>query len=140
LASTLGKSRPYLSNTIRLLQLEKRVLELVRNGSISSGHGRVLLRIENSQKQYQLAMSIIKKKINVRQTEELVAKIISEQKEQKKVEVKKDTFILDVEDKLKKLFGTKVNILKGKKKGKIEIEYYGDEELERILELINKIN
>ena len=140
LASTLGKSRPYLSNTIRLLQLEKRVLELVRNGSISSGHGRVLLRIENSQKQYKLAMSIIKKKINVRQTEELVAKIISEQKEQKKVEVKKDTFILDVEDKLKKLFGTKVNILKGKKKGKIEIEYYGDEELERILELINKIN
>jgi len=123
-----------------LLQLEKRVLELVKNGSISSGHGRVLLRIENSQKQYQLAMSIIKKKINVRQTEELVAKIISEQKEQKKVEVKKDTFILDVEDKLKKLFGTKINILKGKKKGKIEIEYYGDEELERILELINKIN
>lgn len=139
LASTLGKSRPYLSNTMRLLQLEKRVLDLVSNGSISSGHGRALLRIEDSQKQYKLAMSIIKKKINVRQTEELVSIIISEQKDEKKVEVKKDTFVLDVEDRLKKLFGTKVNILKGKKKGKIEIEYYGDEELERILELINRV-
>ncbi len=139
LASTLGKSRPYLSNTIRLLQLEKRVLDLVSNGSISSGHGRALLRIEDNQKQYKMAMSIIKKKINVRQTEELVAIMISVQNEEKKVEVKKDTFVLDVEDRLKKLFGTKVNILKGKKKGKIEIEYYGDEELERILELINRV-
>lgn len=139
LASALGKSRPYLTNTIRLLQLEKRVLDLVRSGSISSGHGRALLRIEDSQKQYKLAMTIVKKKMNVRRTEELVAIMISKQKQEVKVKVKKDTFVLDVEDRLKKLFGTKVNILKGKKKGKIEIEYYGDEELERILELIDSV-
>ncbi|MGV8145370.1 MAG: ParB/RepB/Spo0J family partition protein [Alkaliphilus sp.] len=139
LASTLGKSRPYVANTIRLLQLEKRVLDLVSKGSISGGHGRALLRIEDRQKQYKLAMTIIKRKINVRQTEELVALMVSQQDQEIKKEIKKDNFVLEVEDSLKKLFGTKVSIHKGKKKGKIEIEYYGEEELERILELIKKI-
>ncbi|MCD5413575.1 MAG: ParB/RepB/Spo0J family partition protein [Clostridiales bacterium] len=139
LASSIGKSRPYLANTVRLLQLDTKVIDLISEGSISSGHGRALLRIEDKQKQYKVAMTIKCKKINVRQTEELVELILSQKNNEKKKESKKDTFVLEVEDSLKKLFGTKVNILQGKKSGKIEIEYYGEEELERILELLEKI-
>lgn len=139
LASSIGKSRPYLANTVRLLQLDTKVIDLISEGSISSGHGRALLRIEDKQKQYKVAMTIKSKKINVRQTEELVELILSQKNNEKKKESIKDTFVLEVEDNLKKLFGTKVNILQGKKSGKIEIEYYGEEELERILELLEKI-
>lgn len=139
LASSIGKSRPYLANTVRLLQLDTKVIDLISEGSISSGHGRALLRIEDKQKQYKVAMTIKSKKINVRQTEELVELILSQKNNEKKKESIKDTFVLEVEDSLKKLFGTKVNILQGKKSGKIEIEYYGEEELERILELLEKI-
>jgi len=140
LSEALGKSRPYIANTLRLLQLDKRIIEMVKAGKISGGHGRALLRIPDSQKQYEIALKVAEEKLNVRQVEELVARLLTPQiKIEKKPNIK-DIIIVDIEEGLKKLFGTKVTISNGNKKGKIEIEYYSEEDMERILEMFEKIN
>ncbi|KAB3531877.1 ParB/RepB/Spo0J family partition protein [Alkaliphilus pronyensis] len=137
LADALGKSRPYIANTLRLLQLDDRVIEMIKSGKLSSGHGRTLLRVDEKDKQYRYAQKIVEEGLNVRKTEELLA---SPQRPigKSKKERKNDYVLMDLEDNLKKYFGTKVTIVKGKKKGKIEIEYYNDEDLQRIIELLNK--
>ncbi|GAB6085939.1 ParB/RepB/Spo0J family partition protein [Alkaliphilus crotonatoxidans] len=136
LAEALGKSRPYIANTLRLLHLDQRVIEMIKNNQITSGHGRVLLRVNNQEKQYQLALYIEKAGLNVRQVEELIA---SQKNTVKKKEKKQKSYeLMELEDNLKKLFGTKVTISKGAKKGKIEIEYYNEDDLERIIEILDK--
>ncbi|SCY62708.1 ParB/RepB/Spo0J family partition protein [Alkaliphilus peptidifermentans] len=137
LADALGKSRPYIANTLRLLQLDERIIDMIKKGVLSSGHGRTLLRIENKDKQFILANRILTEGLNVRKTEELVAKESTPVKIKRKKE-KKNYILTDIEDNLKNFFGTKVSILQGKKKGKIEIEYYNDDDLQRILDLLNK--
>lgn len=135
----IGKSRSYIANTIRLLNLNEEVINYIVDEKISSGHGRALLAIEDEELQLEIAKKIIDNKLNVRDTENIVKKLKSKSLSKrpiKKTQKRKDPFILDIEENLMRTLGTKVSISKGRNKGKIEIEYYNDEDLERILELI----
>lgn len=133
-AKVIGKSRSYIANTIRLLNLEDEVKDYVVEGKLSSGHGRALLAIEDEESQIKVAEKIINNKLNVRDTEKLV-KNSSKPVKKKKVYKEEDPFLVEIEEKLMNILGTKVSISPGRKKGKIEIEYYGDEDLERVLEV-----
>ena len=136
ISKAVGKSRPHITNTIRLLQLQNKVIEMIKDGKITPGHGKALLRIENKDKQLELANKIVKDELSVRIVEELTKKI-TEEKEVKKTNKKsKDIYIIDVEEKLSNIFGTKVNISKSNKKGKIEIEYNNEEELNDIISMM----
>lgn len=138
LSDALGKSRSYISNILRLLKLDERVIDYIIEEKISAGHGRAIISIEPKENQYKLAQKIISEELSVRQAEQLVKDLIcAKEKTIKKTEEKtKDAFLIEIEESLKSLFGTKVNIVKGTKKGKIEIEYYSEEDLERILGLL----
>lgn len=142
ISQAVGKSRPYISNVMRLLNLEDEIINMISNGNISSGHGRALLAIEDGNSRIKLCQAIIEKGLSVRETEKLVKELI-ESKDKKNISEKKkngsnkDPIILGIEDSLRKFFGTKVVVTKGNKKGKIEIEYYNDDDLERILELLS---
>ena len=136
LSEAVGKSRPHITNTLRLLNLQKKVIKMIENGEITPGHGKALLRIENHDEQLKIANRIVKEDLSVRAVEEMAKKII-ENKEAKKPEKRqKDIYIIDAEEKLSNIFGTQVNISKGKKKGKIEIVYNNEEELNDILSMM----
>lgn len=134
IALLVGKSRPYITNTLRLLNLTKKVINYIESGEISSGHGKALLRISNEMKQIEIAEKIIKEGLSVRQTESLIKDIIDKNQTKNKKAKEKDIFIIDIEEKLSDCLGTKVNICNGKNKGKIEIEYYSEEDLNDIIE------
>lgn len=142
IAKTLGKSRSAIANTLRILNLDERVQELVADGKISEGHARTLASIESPQKQYKLAMDIINLDLNVREAEERtrIEKAETAKKSGKKQEASKLEIIYkDIENRLKRALGTKVSFKPlTKSKGKIIIEYFSSEELERILEILEK--
>ncbi|MBO5348605.1 MAG: ParB/RepB/Spo0J family partition protein [Clostridia bacterium] len=134
LAETLGISRSSLANTVRLLNLDPRVIDLALEGKLTEGHCRSLIGIENPDKQYEMAKQIIENGDSVREIERKV-------KNKKQEKEKNDQYAAiykDIEDKFQGFFGTKVKLDAGKKKGKIIIEYVSNEDLERIMELINK--
>ena len=133
IAELVGKSRPYITNTMRLLNLSEQVKKYIELDEISPGHGKALLRISDEMKQVELAQRIIKENLSVRKTEEIVKEIIEDKKNKNKSK-EKDIFIKDIEERLMNTLGTKVNISAGKKKGKIEIEYYTDEDLNDIID------
>ena len=143
LAERVSKSRTAVTNSIRLLKLDERVQQMVIDDLLTTGHARALLAISDKEKQYLLAQQIFDEKLSVRETEKLVKKLQSEKKESA---VKTDNndlsiFYEDVEQKLKNIMGTKVLIhQKDKEKGKIEIEYYSSDELERIVDLFQSIH
>lgn len=144
IANKVGKSRAVVANAMRLLNLDGRVQTFVKEGKLSNGHARALLAINDGEVQFELAEKIIDDQISVRETEELV-KIANEpieEDEAKKARVKNPeearAYLALAKD-LKTIFGTKVNIKNGKKKGRIEIEYYSDDELDRIVGLIKKM-
>ncbi len=137
LGQAIGKSRSYIANILRLLQLDDKVMEMIMDDEISPGHGRALLGLGKGDKQYAMAQKIVRDNLNVRQVEKLM-KDLSEPRQAKTKE--KDIMITALEDNLKKVFGTKVSIIKGRKKGKIEIEYYGQDDLDRILSLLDMVN
>lgn len=130
----LGKSRSAIANTVRILNLDKRVLELAKEGKLTEGHCRALLAIENGDKQLEMALRIIEKGSNVREVENKT-KVT---KKMKKKDLKYEAIYRDIEDSFQNFFGTKVNLQAGQKKGKIIIEYKSNEDLERLLELIKK--
>ena len=138
LSKTMGKSRTAITNTMRLLKLDDRVKEYVMEGVISEGHGRAILPLENKA-QYEIAQKIIDNSLSVRETEKLVKKILNDAVEEKTSERRKplNPYYKDVRDRLQDHFGTKVNLNANKNKGKIEIEYYSEEDLQRILDIIN---
>ena len=137
ISEAVGKSRPHITNTLRLLNLGEKVIEMIEKGEITAGHGKALLRITDLEAQFNLAKKIVEEELSVRVTESLAKKICETSEEQVvKEEKQKDIFIVDVEEKLRNIFGTKVNISKGKKKGKIEIEYYNDEDLNNIVSML----
>ncbi len=138
LSKTMGKSRTAITNTMRLLKLDDRVKEYVIEGVISEGHGRAILPLENDA-QYEIAQKIIDNSLSVRETEKLVKKILNDAVEEKTSERRKplNPYYKDVRDRLQDHFGTKVNLNANKNKGKIEIEYYSEEDLQRILDIIN---
>ncbi|MBQ3601757.1 MAG: ParB/RepB/Spo0J family partition protein [Lachnospiraceae bacterium] len=137
LAVKVSKSRTAITNSMRLLKLGEKVQEMLIEELISSGHARAILPIEDHEKQLVLAQKILDEKLSVRETESLVRKILNG--DSNKVSKKEDNsiFYRDLEEKMKEIIGTKVSIqAKSKKKGKIEIEYYSAEELDRIIELL----
>ena len=136
-AERVSKSRTAVTNSLRLLKLDERVQQMVIDDMISTGHARALLAIEDTELQFTLANKIFDEKLSVRETESLI-KSIKNPKQPKTKKVVENAFIYeDLEDKMKQVLGTKVNVLaKGNGKGKIQIEYYSDEELERMFEMI----
>lgn len=142
LSEALGKSRSHVANTLRLLRLDKRIIDFIIDGKISAGHGRAVVSIKSHSNQYKVAEKIIEQGLSVRQVERLVKELASDYKNQEEKSITpnkgkdKDIFLVEIEEKLKSLFGTKVNITKGAKKGKIEIEYYNEDDLDRILSLL----
>lgn len=141
LSNRISKSRTAITNTMRLLNLDIRVQEYIIDAVISEGHGRAILSINNSEKQYKVAQMIIDNGISVRETEKLIKKIQLEKVEidyvEKKSENNYDKFYLDIQKNLENSLGTKV-IIKNKKNnnGKIEIDYFSSEDLERIIGLL----
>lgn len=137
LAKQVGKSRSYIANTTRLLNLHEDIIEYIAKGELTPGHGKVLLSIKDKEEQLMLGKQIIEKNLNVRTTEELTNK---EKKKSQSSRTKpgKEPFIQEVEDSLMRILGTKVNLKLGEKKGKIEIEYYSNEDLERIIEILSE--
>lgn len=137
ISEAVGKSRPHITNTLRLLNLSKKVMAMVEDNRITPGHGKALLRIPDHNIQLQIANRIMEEELSVRETEKLAKKILENENivTEKKIK-QKDIYIVDVEERLTNIFGTKVNISKGKKKGKIEIEYYNDEDLDSIVSLL----
>lgn len=133
---SIGKSRPHIANTVRLLNLPKIVQKFVMDHELSSGHARALLSIDNMDLLTETAKRVIENNLSVREAEALVTEIHNKKKKKELKKKTKDSTLMFIEDTLKGILGTKVNIVKGKKKGKIEIEYYGDEELERLIEII----
>ncbi|GIO23984.1 ParB/RepB/Spo0J family partition protein [Oceanobacillus sp. J11TS1] len=138
LSERLGKSRSHIANMIRLLSLPEEVIAYINNGELSMGHGRALLGLKDRESILALANKIRKEKLNVRQVEKLIIAINEKQVKKQKKKPKKDIFIQERETVLRNTLGTAVHIHKGKQKGKIEIEFYNDEDLNRILEYLEK--
>ncbi|GEM05173.1 stage 0 sporulation protein J [Halolactibacillus miurensis] len=137
LAQKLGKSRPHIANLVRLLQLPAQVTAMINNGELSMGHGRALLGLKDKDTLDKVIKKITSEKLNVRQVEQLIQSLNEVKETKKKIKPKKDIFVAEQERLLRQRFGTSVKINQGKKKGKIEIEYYNNKDLERIIELLN---
>lgn len=139
-AEKVSKSRAAITNSLRLLKLDERVQDMVIEGKISSGHARTIITIEDKDKQYMIAQKIFDEKLSVRDVEKLMKALEAPEKPEKKAP-KNDFVYRDLEQKMKAIMGTQVVIKnKNNNKGKIEIEYYSQAELERIYELLQKIN
>ena len=139
-AERVSKSRTAVTNSMRLIKLSQKVKQMVIDEMISAGHARALLAIEDSEEQYTLAMRIFDEKLSVREVEKII-RLYKENKPAKEKKVVENDFIYrDLEEKIKSVMGTKVNINhKAKGNGKIEIEYYSDKELERIFDLLMSV-
>ena len=135
-AERVSKSRTAVTNSMRLLKLTDEVQQMVIEDLISSGHARALLPIEDNELQIQLATRIMDEKLSVRETEKLVKSILNKKPEKKKEKVENAFVYEEIENKIKEIVGTKVKVNhKPNGKGKIEIEYYSDKDLERLLDL-----
>ena len=137
LSKRLGKSRSHIANTIRLLTLPDQVIAYINNGELSMGHGKALIGLKDKDKLIPLVNRIRKEKLNVRQVEKIVLEL-NNKKTVEKERPKKDVFIQEREAILRERLGTAVSIKRGKKKGKIEIEFYNDDDLQRIIEFLDK--
>lgn len=142
IAARVGKSRVTITNSMRLLKLDERVQEMLIQNQITGGHARALLTVEDGELQYKLAGKIIAENLSVREIEKMV-KSLSKKKNPKEKNVEDESLALifrDLEERMKSAMGTKVSInRKDKNKGRVEIEYYSESELERIVELIESI-
>lgn len=135
IARAIGKSRSYITNSMRLLNLDNRIVKHIYDGKLTSGHGKVLLGIKDKKEQLKIAEKIIDLGLNVRELESEVNKVKSKDSSKTK-KTNKENYLIDIEENLMLALGTKVNLITGSKKGKIEIEYYGEDDLERIIEII----
>ena len=144
IAGRVSKSRTAVTNTMRLLKLDPRVQELLISQQISAGHARALLAVDDPERQYMIAKRVAAENLNVRDLEKLVKTVPSDKKERRKAnrtDSALDMIYSKMEERMKTILGTKVTVnRKTDKKGKIEIEYYSSEELERIYDLLNTIN
>ena len=139
ISKIVGKSRSAIANAMRLLSLEDEIQSKIISGDISEGHARAALSLDSFELRNFLVSQIIENGLNVRQAEVLAKQLQKGTKEKKKREP--DVYDIELEriqNKLSSNLGTKVTISHGQKKGKIEIEYYGNEDLDRILNLIQK--
>lgn len=145
-AERVSKSRTAVTNSMRLLKLNEKVQQMIVEEMITTGHARALLGIDDMELQYQTAQKIFDEKLSVRETEKLVKKMQQEKDKAKKGGAEKegdprmDAIYRDLEERMKSILGTKVSIQrKDDKKGKIEIEFYSPEELDRIMDLLGSI-
>lgn len=137
-AKRVAKSRTTVTNSLRLLKLDEKVQQMVIEEKLTSGHVRALLAIEDKNAQYNIAKKVYDEKLNVRDTEKLVKLVLSPKAPKVKKKLTHEEIYHDMEERMKEIFGSKVSIQrKSEHKGKIEIEYYSDEELERILDVMN---
>ena len=134
-AQRVGKDRSTIANTLRLLALAAEVLDALQAGQISAGHARTLLGLDNADQQIALCEQIMAQGLSVRRTETIV-KALKEKKNKKKPTPNKDPNLLSLEEDLQRYFGTSVNINRRGSKGKIEIEFYSNDDLDRVLELL----
>ena len=142
IAERVSKSRTAVTNSLRLLKLDERVQQMLIDEMISAGHARAILAIPDKDKQASVAMKVFDEKLSVRETEKLVKHIIEspKKKAEKQVNTAEDAIYESLEEKMKGIVGTRVFIHRKKNnKGKIEIEYYSRDELERIIELFESI-
>lgn len=137
LSQKLGKSRSHIANVMRLLSLPEDIILNISNGELSMGHGRALLGLKNKEQLYPLVDKILTNNLNVRQVEMMITEL-NEAKKKEKQKKKSDPFLESQATKLRDVLGTNVKIQKNKHKGKIEIEFYNDEDLERLITLLQK--
>lgn len=137
IANKVGKSRAAITNNMRLLTLHKDIIELVAAKTLSEGHGKIIAGIYDKELQLKISKKVINEELNVRQTERLIREINLDSPP-KKIDKTKDVHVKYTEERLRDILGTKVNINKGKKKSKIEIEFYSEDDLDRILDILSK--
>lgn len=139
LAERVSKSRVAVTNSMRLLKLDERVQKMIIDDMISAGHARALLAITDSEKQYTIAMKVFDEKLSVRETEKLIKNLDKQVKPKVNTTPENDFIYRNIENKLKESMGTKVIIHnKDNNKGKIEIEYYSQDDFERIVDILKK--
>ena len=141
-AKSLGRSRPAITNALRLLSLSDGVRELVEQGELSAGHARALLPIGDSAAQLSAANEVIRRSLSVRRTEQLAAKLAKEQKNEnktKKIDALQVDYAAEVSDELTRILGHKTRLVENRRSGKIEIEFYGADEREALIETLRKL-
>ncbi|HIU26161.1 MAG TPA: ParB/RepB/Spo0J family partition protein [Candidatus Copromorpha excrementigallinarum] len=137
-SKSVGKSRPYITNSLRLLKLPEKIRGFVSEGSISAGHARALVSVEDEERQEAIAEAVIRDGLSVRQIE----KMAQEKKasgRKSPASRSKPADVRSLEEELKDVLGTRVNLSQRGKKGKIEIEFYSREELERLIDLLKTL-
>ena len=137
-AKIVGKSRAAIANTGRLLTLTDEIKEMLSDGRLTSGHARTLITIPDPQRQNQLAKTIVEKNLTVRESEKLAASESRQKKktEKEKIVSKESIEMAELAEKLMAVYGTKINLVKNKEKGKIVFEFYSNDELDRIIEML----
>lgn len=136
-SKSVSKSRPYITNSLRLLKLPEDIREKVSSGELSAGHARTLLGVKSAEEQEQLCARVIANGLSVRETEKLVQAKGKQKPVRRKS--KKDPDIIAVEEKLKEIYGTKVSITTNGRKGALEFSYYGRDDLNRLIELLESV-
>ena len=136
-AKSVGRSRPAVTNALRLLSLSPKVLEMVEKNKLSAGHARALISIADDRKQLNAANEVLEKGLSVRKTEQLAARLSKEPEPEKEEDRKISVdYAAEISDQLSKSLGRKVKLTDGKKTGKIEIEFYGADDRENLIELL----
>ncbi len=137
-SGSIGKSRPYIANTLRLLKLCPQVKEMVMDNRISRGHGMTLLGAEKEEEQIRLANRVVEEGLSVRALEDIInGKTAKKRGVPRKI--RKNPDVVQIEGELKEILGTKVNLKQSGKKGRIEIEYFSRDELERLIEILRNV-
>lgn len=138
-AERVGKSRPAVANALRLLSLSRPVQDLLAEGRLSAGHARALLTIRSDAEQYAVAQKVINLQLSVRQTETMCRNLAKSVKQKPQPAAPAVDYIAECEKELKKTLGRGVKIVRGKKKGRVELEYYGEDDLQTIYELLQRL-
>lgn len=139
ISKSLGKSRPYITNSMRLLKLPDYIRDSIAEGQLSAGHGRTLITVTDEKTRRELWQRIVSEGLSVREAEKLSSSGGKHKKKKPAASKKKIPDVLRVEAELKEVLGTRVSINKKGSKGKIEIEYYSSEELERLIEMLKSL-
>lgn len=138
-ARSVGKSRPKIANAMRLLSLSPEVLELVEKGELSAGHARTLVPITDAKLQLAAAQEVIAKALSVRQTEQLTAKLLQPPKREKPQDPLAVDYAAEVARSLSEHLGRKVRLINGRKIGRIELEFYGDDDREALISALERL-
>ena len=140
-AKSVGKSRPAIANAMRLLSLSEPVLDMVEKGQLSAGHARALVSINDEKQQLSAAKEVLEKALSVRRTEQMAARIGRESAAEKKSErsALSVDYSAEVGNQLSQVLGRKVRLIDGRKTGRIEIEFYGADDREALIELLSRI-